>query len=82
MLFIPRGFAHGFSVLSPEAVFQYKCDSFYAPEAEGAVAWDDPELGIDWQLPTCDIVLSLKDREHPRLREATHLFDFHTSLYK
>ena len=82
MLFIPRGFAHGFSVLSPEAVFQYKCDSFYAPEAEGAIAWDDPELGIDWRLPTCDIVLSPKDREHPRLREATHLFDFHTSLYE
>ena len=82
MLFIPRGFAHGFSVLSPEAVFQYKCDSFYAPEAEGAIAWDDPELGIDWQLPTCDIVLSPKDSEHPQLREAIHLFDFHTSLYE
>ena len=51
---------------------------------EGAIVelLDDPELGIDWQLPTCDIILSPKDREHPRLREATHLFDFHTSLYE
>ena len=47
MLFLPHGFAHGFSVLSEEAVFQYKCDNYYAPEAEGAIAWDDPALGID-----------------------------------
>lgn len=46
--FIPRGFAHGFSVLSEEVVFQYKCDNFYAPQCEGAIAWDDPDLGIDW----------------------------------
>lgn len=48
--FVPRGFAHGFSVLSDEAVFQYKCDNLYAPESEGAIAWDDPALGIDWHL--------------------------------
>ena len=46
-MFIPRGFAHGFSVLSDEVIFQYKCDNFYAPQSEGAVAWDDPDLGID-----------------------------------
>ena len=50
--FVPRGFAHGFSVLSDEAVFQYKCDNFYAPQSEGALAWDDPDLGIDWRLPS------------------------------
>ena len=67
--FIPKGFAHGFSVLSDVAVFQYKCDNFYAPESEGAIAWDDPELGIDWQVPAEQIILSEKDKNHPRLAE-------------
>ena len=67
--FIPKGFAHGFSVLSEEAVFQYKCDDFYAPETEGAIAWDDPDLAIDWQLPAESIILSEKDKHHPTLRE-------------
>ena len=49
--FIPRGFAHGFSVLTDEVIFQYKCDNFYAPQSEGALAWDDPDLGIDWRVP-------------------------------
>ena len=69
MLFIPRGFAHGFSVLSPEAIFQYKCDSYYAPQSEGAVAWDDPTLAIDWRLPSQDIILSSKDARHPYLSD-------------
>lgn len=68
--FIPKGFAHGFAVLSPEAVFQYKCDEFYCPDAEGAIAWDDPDLAIDWKLPAEDVILSDKDRKHPRLKEA------------
>ena len=68
-LFLPRGMAHGFSVLSKEAVFQYKCDNYYCPEAEGAIAWDDPDLGIDWRIPKEDVVLSEKDSRHPRLRE-------------
>ncbi|MGN1214832.1 MAG: dTDP-4-dehydrorhamnose 3,5-epimerase [Candidatus Cryptobacteroides sp.] len=68
-LFIPRGFAHGFSVLSGTAVFQYKCDNFYCPSAEGAVAWDDPDLRIDWKLPPEDVVLSDKDRRHPLLKD-------------
>lgn len=68
--FIPKGFAHGFAVLSPEVVFQYKCDEFYCPEAEGAIAWDDPDLAIDWKLPAEDVILSDKDRKHPRLKEA------------
>ena len=66
-LFIPRGFAHGFSVLSEEVVFQYKCDNFYAPQSEGAIAWDDPDLGIDWRLPADKVILSEKDMRHPRL---------------
>ncbi len=68
-LFIPRGFAHGFSVLSKEALFQYKCDNFYHPEAEGAIAWDDPQLDIAWQLPKDSIILSAKDMKHPSLAE-------------
>lgn len=67
MLFIPRGFAHGFSVLSPDAIFQYKCDNYYTPQSEGAVAWDDPTLSIDWRVPTQDVILSVKDTYHPRL---------------
>ena len=69
MLFIPRGFAHGFSVLSPDAIFQYKCDNYYAPQSEGAVAWDDPILSIDWRVPTHDVILSAKDVHHPCLDE-------------
>lgn len=68
-MFIPKGFAHGFSVLSEEVIFQYKCDDYYAPETEGAIAWDDPDLGIDWGVPAADVILSEKDRRHPRLSE-------------
>lgn len=74
--FIPRGFAHGFAVLSDEAIFQYKCDNYYAPQSEGGIAWDDPELGIDWRLPAQDILLSEKDRRHPTLAEAGELFEY------
>ena len=80
--FIPRGFAHGFAVLSTEAVFQYKCDNFYAPESEGALAWDDPDLAIDWRLPASKVILSEKDKHHPRLKEAEWLFDYNTGLYE
>ena len=69
MMFIPRGFAHGFSVLSEEVVFQYKCDNFYCPSAEGAIAWNDPTLAIDWRIPAADILLSEKDKHHPFLYE-------------
>ena len=79
--FVPRGFAHGFSVLSEEAVFQYKCDNFYAPESEGAIAWDDPDLGIDWRLSASDILLSDKDKRHPRLNAVSELFDYYTDYY-
>lgn len=68
--FIPRGFAHGFCVLSEEAVFQYKCDEYYHPEAEDAIAWDDPDIAIEWPIPVDDIILSEKDKHHPRLRDS------------
>ena len=79
--FIPRGFAHGFSVLTPEVIFQYKCDNFYAPQSEGALAWDDPDLGIDWRIPSDKIILSEKDKHHPRLKDAEWLFDYNEQLY-
>ncbi len=67
--FIPQGFAHGFSVLSEEVIFQYKCDNFYCPSSEGAIAWDDPDLAIDWRIPADKVILSEKDRRHPRLSD-------------
>lgn len=67
--FIPRGFAHGFAVLSDVAVFQYKCDNFYAPEADGGISIIDDSLGIDWKINIEDAILSEKDRHHPLLRE-------------
>ena len=79
--FIPRGFAHGFVVLSPEAVFQYKCDNLYNPAAEGAIAWDDPALGIEWRIPSADILLSEKDKHHPLLADAPDLFDYSIDYY-
>ena len=80
-LFVPRGFAHGFSVLSEEVIFQYKCDNLYAPESEGAIAWNDPDVGIDWQLPAEDVLLSAKDSAHPMLKDATDLFDYNVDYY-
>lgn len=80
-LFIPRGFAHGFAVLSEEAIFQYKCDNLYASDHEGAIAWNDPKIGIDWQIRPEDAILSEKDRKHPTLDEAEELFDYNTDYY-
>lgn len=80
--FIPRGFAHGFVVLSKEAVFQYKCDNLYAPECEGALAWDDPDLGIDWQIPAEKIILSEKDKHHSCLKDVQWLFSYNGNLYE
>jgi len=67
--FIPKGFAHGFSVLSEDAVLQYKCDEYYAPESEGGIAWNDPDLDIDWQIPEDKMIISPKDQNHPTLKE-------------
>lgn len=80
-LFIPRGFAHGFAVLSETALFQYKCDNLYCPESEGAIAYDDPALGIDWRIPAEAVRLSEKDSRHKRLADADGLFDYNTPLY-
>ena len=74
--FLPKGMAHGFAVLSEKAVFQYKCDSFYAPQSEGAIAWDDPTLDIDWQIPLDKVILSDKDKNHPLLKDAKIEFEY------
>lgn len=80
-IFIPRGFAHGFAVLSEEAVLQYKCDNFYAPGHEGAIAWNDPSLGIDWKVLPEQAIISEKDQNNPFLKDADWLFDYNESLY-
>lgn len=67
--FVPRGFAHGFAVLSDTAVFQYKCDNYYHPEADGGISIVDPSLGIDWRIDPADAILSDKDKKHPVLAE-------------
>ena len=73
--FIPRGFAHGFAVLSDTATFQYKCDNYYCPEADGGISILDPSLGIDWQIDLAEAILSEKDRLHPLLNEFNTPFD-------
>ena len=75
-LFIGKGFAHGFSVLSETAIFQYKCDDFYHPEAEGGIQLADPELGIDWQVPIAKAILSEKDRVRACLKDCENVFDY------
>ena len=79
--FIPRGFAHGFAVLSEEAVFQYKCDNFYHPEADGGISILDTSLGIDWRIPTDKAILSEKDTKHPLLADFDSPFDINVPLY-
>lgn len=79
--FIPRGFAHGFVVLSEEAIFQYKCDNLYAPQEEGALAWDDPDIGIDWGVPVNKVILSHKDKAHACMKDSTELFDYNIDYY-
>lgn len=74
--FVPRGFAHGFAVLSKTAIFQYKCDNFYHPEADGGISILDNSLGIDWHIPTDHAILSEKDTKHPLLKDFDSPFDF------
>lgn len=76
MVYIPKGFAHGFAVLSEDAVFQYRCDDYYAPETEGAISWDDPDLDIDWRLPSEKVILSAKDTSHPSFKDADIPFEY------
>lgn len=79
--FVPRGFAHGFAVLSETAVFQYKCDEFYHPEADGGISILDESLGIDWHIPTEKANLSDKDTKHPLLKDFDSPFDINVNLY-
>lgn len=79
--FIPRGFAHGFSVLSPTAVFQYKCDDFYAPQADGGISIVDNTLGIDWKIPMDKAILSKKDTLHECLKDFESPFTIDMNLY-
>ena len=80
--FVPRGFAHGFAVLSDVAVFQYKCDNYYHPEADGGISIADTTLGIDWQLGQATALLSEKDLKHPLLSEFDTPFDINIDLYE
>lgn len=78
-VFIDKGLAHGFAVLSEVAVFQYKCDEFYHPEADSGIQLMDPALGIDWRIPAEEMILSEKDRRHPCLADIDPPFVFHHS---
>lgn len=80
-IFIPRGFAHGFSVLSETAVFQYKCDNYYAPQADGGISILDESLGIDWKIPTTEAILSEKDTKHELLKDFDSPFSLDADLY-
>lgn len=79
--FVPRGFAHGFAVLSDTAIFQYKCDNFYAPQADGGISILDDSLDIDWRIPTDKAILSEKDTKHPLLKDFDSPFDINEPLY-
>ena len=80
--FVPRGFAHGFAVLSDTAVFQYKCDNYYHPEADGGIAITDGSLGIDWRIDPGQAILSEKDTKHPMLCDFDSPFDINIDLYE
>lgn len=79
--FIPRGFAHGFVVLSKRAIFQYKCDNYYAPQSESAIIWNDPDLNINWMIDTKSIKLSDKDTKNPLLKDLEKVFYFSENYY-
>lgn len=79
--FVPRGFAHGFAVLSETAIFQYKCDNFYHPEADGGINIKDDTLQIDWRIPVSEAILSEKDLKHAHLADAVLDFDINDKLY-
>jgi dTDP-4-dehydrorhamnose 3,5-epimerase len=81
MLFIPRGFAHGFVVLSEEVILAYKVDNYYSKESDRGIAYNDPILNIDWQIDANDLRLSAKDQMQPLLADADKLFDYNDNLY-
>ncbi len=80
-LLVPRGFAHGFVVLEEDTIFAYKVDNYYSPENDRGIAFDDPELNIDWQLPNRELKLSQKDRVQPKLHETNDLFEYGVNYY-
>ncbi len=80
-LFIPHGFAHGFSVIEGNAIVEYKCDNYYAPEAEGAIRWDDPTLAIDWKVADSEVIVSAKDKANPLFKECKALFEYNCDYY-
>lgn len=80
-LFVPRGFAHGFVVTSATATFAYKVDNYYAPDHDTGIAYNDANIGIDWQIESQNILLSKKDCSQPQLKHATQLFDYRKNLY-
>jgi len=79
--FISHGFAHGFVVLSEEAIFQYKCDNLYNKASEGAIAWNDPDLDIDWKITKDKLILSDKDKTNPLLKDSHDLLEYNHKLY-
>jgi dTDP-4-dehydrorhamnose 3,5-epimerase len=81
-MFIPRGFAHGFVVLTDTATFAYKVDNYYSPECDRGLAFDDADLNIDWELTNCQLLLSDKDTQQPRLAELTEVFDYSCDYYE
>ena len=80
-LLVPRGFAHGFVVLEDDTIFAYKVDSYYSPECDKGIAFDDPDIAIDWKVPPPDLKLSAKDRIQPKLHETDALFEYRTDYY-
>ncbi|MFN5477914.1 MAG: dTDP-4-dehydrorhamnose 3,5-epimerase [Chitinophagaceae bacterium] len=76
-LIIPRGFAHGFSVLSETVEMLYKCDNYYHKQSEGSIIWNDPDLNIDWKVPADKVIISEKDMNHPAMKDAIHNFSYH-----
>ena len=81
-LFIPRGFAHGFLVLSETATFVYKVDNYYSKESDSGIDFADPALNIDWQINADDLQFSAKDKNHPLLADSDKLFDYNENLYE
>ena len=80
-MFVPRGFAHGFVVLEDDTVFAYKVDSYYSPENDRGIAFDDRDLKIDWQVPHAELNLSAKDTKQPKLNETDDLFEYGVNYY-
>ena len=80
-LLVPRGFAHGFVVLSEEAIFAYKVDNYYSPKCDRGMAFDDPALGIDWEIAKPELQLSPKDTNQPLFKDA-EIFDYGMNLYE